>query len=55
MLSGERRREKNRGRDADIIELSTAGCSNRAIARELGIYENSVRHVLKRVRVRNEP
>ena len=50
VLSGERRRETNRERDADIIELHAAGWSNRAIARELGIYENSVRHVLKRVR-----
>ena len=50
---GVQRREATRERDARIIELQVAGWSNRAIARELGIYENSVRHVLKRVR--NEP
>ena len=50
---GEQRRAESRERDAGIIERHAAGWSNRAIARELGIYENSVRHVLKRVR--NEP
>ena len=50
VLSGERRRERNRERDADIIERHAAGWSNRAIARELGIDEKMVRYVFKRVR-----
>ena len=50
VVSGERRRETNRERDARIIELHAAGWSNRAIARELGIDEKMVRYVLKRVR-----
>ena len=50
VVSGERRRETNRERDARIIELLAEGWSNRAIARELGIDEKTVRHVRKRVR-----
>ncbi len=40
--------DPDQGRDARIIRLFTEGTSKRAIARELGISDGTVRNVLKR-------
>ena len=51
--SGKVRRARNTERDAAIVAAVEAGWSMRAVAREWGIDEKMVRHVL--ARVRNEP
>ena len=51
--SGKVRRARNAERDAAIVAAVEAGQSMRAVAREWRLTENSVRHVMGRVR--NEP
>ena len=51
--SGKVRRARNKERDAAIVAAVEAGQSMRATAREWGLTENSVRHIMGKVR--NEP
>ena len=46
---GQKRREKRADRDAAIIQAVQAGGeSMRAVARAYNLYENAVRHIIKR-------
>ena len=46
--SGRRRRERQAERDAAIVHTVLAGSSMRAVAREHGLHDNAVRHIIRR-------